>query len=206
MSRWVDEQVAPDLDALTAEMRTRYWHHVAQVAWPSKRAMQLHLTMSILPGAALYGALRERGLPAGEAVDAVAALIARRSASRRARLERLTRHRLVRTAFLPLAQLVTRVFFPSPGWETHWRERSGTAVAFDMSRCYFLDTFTALGMPELTRAFCAGDDVMYADLCPQLRWLRTGTLATGAPVCDFRFERAERPVPLGRLGRRAPRA
>ena len=75
-----------------------------------------------------------------------------------------------------------------------------------MRRCYFLDTFTALGIPELTRAYCAGDDVMYAGLCPQLRWLRTGTLATGAPACDFRFERVESPKPSGRIGRRPTRA
>ncbi len=197
IGHWVDDQVlgdAEDRDALLVETRIRYWHLVGEVPWPERHAMQLHLTLSILPAAALYRALRDRHLSEDQAVSTVAALVARQTGPHRRRLERITRHRAARGAFLPVARGVTRVGFPSPGWEITWRERSRHAVAFDISTCYFLETFRALGMPELTRAFCAGDDVMYAGLCPQLRWQRSGTLGRGAPRCDFRFEHSEEPV------------
>ncbi len=190
LQAWVGDLV-PDREALLVEVRARYWLSVAEVAWPRRRALQLHLVFSALPGAALYGTLRERGWEQDRAIDAVAEVLANRAARHRVRLERLTRVRVLRAAFLPAARLATRVGFPPPGWETRWRERSATVVAFDMTRCFLLDTFTQLGVPEMTRAYCAVDDQLYGDLCPQLRWLRTGTLATGAPACDFRFERAE---------------
>lgn len=191
LDSWVGGDLVPDAGALVDEVRTRYWHLAPQVAWPRRRALQLHLVFSALPGAALFGALRDRGWDEDEAVGAVAHVVTGRAVQHRRRLEHLTRHRTLRAAFLPAAQLVTRVGFPSPGWETRWRERSASAVAFDMTRCYLLDTFTQLGCPGLTKAYCAGDDALYTDLCPQLRWQRTGTLGTGADVCDFRFERQE---------------
>lgn len=188
---WVPERVVPDSETLLDEVRAQYREAAAQVPWPPRTALRLHLVFSALPGAAVYSALRSRGWSRDQAIAAVSDVIARRARRGHARLERLNRLRPARAAFLPFARVATRVGFPSPGWETRWRERSGRTVAFDMTRCYLLDTFTALGVPELTRAYCAADDLLYADLCPQLRWTRTGTLATGAPVCDFRFERIE---------------
>lgn len=194
LDQWIDDQVlddAGDREALVVETRIRFWHLVGEVPWPERHAMQLHLALSILPAAALYRALRDRHWSEDEALAAVSALVARRTRPHRRRLERITRHRAARAAFLPVARTVTRVGFPSPGWQITWRERSRQAVAFDISACYFLETFRALGMPELTRAFCAGDDLMYAGLCPQLTWRRGGTLGRGAPRCDFRFEHSE---------------
>lgn len=192
LGSWVGGANVRGEDALLDEVRTCYWHLGTQVAWPRRRALQLHLVFSALPGAALFRALRDRGWGEDQAVAAVAEVINGRAVQQRRRLELLARHRALRAAFLPAAQIVTRVGFPAPGWETRWRERSASAVAFDMTRCYLLDTFTQLGCPELTKAYCAGDDALYTDLCPQLRWQRTGTLAAGADACDFRFERGER--------------
>jgi hypothetical protein len=188
---WVGDGLVPDRQAFLAEVRRHYWRAAARTPWPPRLALQLHLVFSALPGAAVYGALRDRGWDQEPAVEAVAKVIESRARRDRARLQPLARVRPLRAAFLPVAQLATEVGFPSPGWETRWRQLSNGVVAFDMTRCFLLDTFTRLGVPEITRAYCAADDVLYGDLCPQLRWLRKGTLATGAPVCDFRFERVE---------------
>lgn len=185
---------AGDREALLADARVHYRHSLARVDWPSRTALRLHMVFSALPGASLYAALRDRGWAEQPATTAVAAVIERRTARQRRRLERLVRHRSLRSAFLPATSWVTRLGFPTPGWEAHWRERTADVAAFDMTRCFLLDTFTRLGVPEITPAYCAGDDLLYSDLCPHLRWLRTGTLATGAPACDFRFERVEDPV------------
>ena len=41
------------------------------------------------------------------------------------------------------------------------------------------------GCPEITRAFCDGDDVGYGDLHPRLVWDRTKTIGHGGDCCDF---------------------
>jgi len=88
-----------------------------------------------------------------------------------------------------LARLFTRLMtkwsYPPQGWDIAWREDSGERIAFDVHRCFYLDVLTAYGMPELTAAFCSGDDELFKALPDSIRWERTGTLATGKAKCDF---------------------
>lgn len=63
-------------------------------------------------------------------------------------------------------------------------------LAFDVTLCPFADYFRACGAPELTRyAVCSLDHRMARDW--GVGFERRGTLADGAPLCDFRF-RVER--------------
>ena len=84
--------------------------------------------------------------------------------------------------------------FSPPAFGVRWIEDSAQRVRFDMTRCYYLDTLTTLGIPELTGLYCRGDEVMYGGL-DHLRFVRSGTLAQGCDRCDFCFERrpADRP-------------
>ena len=45
----------------------------------------------------------------------------------------------------------------------------------------------ALGCPELCPLYCENDDIAFAGLAPKITFRRTGTLASGAPCCDFHF-------------------
>ncbi len=83
--------------------------------------------------------------------------------------------------------MMQRSFTP-PVFAVRWIEDSPQRVQFDMTRCYYLDTLTALGIPELTPVFCHGDEVMYDGL-KHLRFVRAGTLGQGCDRCDFCFER-----------------
>lgn len=65
-----------------------------------------------------------------------------------------------------------------------------------MTGCYYLDTLDQLGSRELTPVYCRVDDILYADISPELTWSRTMKLATGGERCDFRFERREHEVSL----------
>lgn len=82
--------------------------------------------------------------------------------------------------------------FPPEGWDVHWPDEGPNCLAFDMSRCYYLDVTEKLGASELMPAFCDCDDFMFEALSPKLIWKRTKTLGRGDEVCDFRFYRGGR--------------
>ena len=77
--------------------------------------------------------------------------------------------------------------YPADGWDIALVENSDERVAFDITRCYYLNTLTAFKAPELTASFCKGDDVM-AELYPaSIRFERAHTLGRGDQVCDFQY-------------------
>lgn len=67
-------------------------------------------------------------------------------------------------------------------------ETADTSLGFDVTRCRFVEMCHALGRPYLAPMFCAADSVRFAQPDSLVTLRRSGTLATGAPCCDFRFE------------------
>ncbi len=183
---WLRHVPAAD-PLLLAEARRDFDRLSGQVPWPGQPVLRLHLAFSVLPGAAIYRAMRERGRDADTAADAVTRALVTMAAPRHRVLQRLTRRERGRRVFMAAAQRSLRAF-PPPGWQATWVERTPHRVAFDMTRCFDLDMLRLVGAEAIAPAYCAVDDVLYLDLCPELCWARTGTLATGAPRCDFRFE------------------
>ena len=51
-----------------------------------------------------------------------------------------------------------------PAWEFRILADTPDRFRFEITRCYFLDTLTALGVPELTAGYCHNDDVMWGGL------------------------------------------
>jgi len=183
---WLRHVPAAD-PLLLNEARRGFDRLSGQVPWPGPPVLRAHLAFSVLPGAAIYRAMRERGWDADAAADSVTHALAAMAAPRHRVLQRLTRRDRGRRLFMAAARRSLRAF-PPPGWQATWVERSASRVAFDMTRCFDLDMLRQLDAEAIAPAYCAVDDVLYADLCPELCWARSGTLATGAPRCDFRFE------------------
>jgi hypothetical protein len=70
-------------------------------------------------------------------------------------------------------------------------EDGSDAVQYDVTACVFYELASRLGFPEAARHLCAADDVYFPESVGRIgaRFVRAGTLARGAPRCDFRFER-----------------
>lgn len=172
---------------LGSDARVAYDRMAEKAPWPAQQANRAILVFIVLPWAALYTALRERGWTEQEAVETVT-----RAALAGAALERMATGLLLRTA--PGRRLFMRGvphlvgLFLGPAWELTWVERSENRVAFDITRCYALDALRLLDAAPVAVAVCADDDYVFAHLCPHLRFSRTGTLAMGAPRCDFCWE------------------
>jgi hypothetical protein len=150
-------------------------------------ALRKHLEQNILPGLALYQVLQAEKGDQAAALAEVEVLLhasAMRSGMRKAAaaLKYVPEpFRLLR----PAARAAMKYGFPAAGWETEWIEDSDQRIAFNIHRCFYLNTLTTYGAPELTRLFCQMDDVVYETLPPSIRWERTGTLGRGNEVCDF---------------------
>ena len=69
----------------------------------------------------------------------------------------------------------------------------GVAIGFDITYCAFAEIPKQLGVPKAGIMNCYSDDVFLPNYLRPLglRFVRTGTIARGNEVCDFRFERIE---------------
>jgi len=143
----------------------------------SHSALRMHLEDNILPGLALYQVLRGEGQSEEAALKSVERLFEAAMEPRRRQTAMIGRLPI----FYHLTRGSTRWImdrnFPAEGWDTEWVEVSSKVVAFDIRRCFYLDTLTAYDAPELTPVFCNLDDFMYG---------------RGDDCCDFRFYRATR--------------
>ena len=150
-------------------------------------ALRKHLEQNILPGLALYQILQAETGDQAAALAEVEMLL--HASAVRSGLRKTTAalkyvpepFRLLR----PVVRAAMRFGYPPAGWETEWIEDSDQRIAFNIHRCFYLNTLTAYWAPELTRLFCQMDDVVYEALPASIRWERTSTLGRGNEQCDF---------------------
>lgn len=73
---------------------------------------------------------------------------------------------------------------------------SPTREQFNITRCRFFETFSDMGVPGMTEAFCRSDEVVFNEYSPEMRFHRgddpANTIARGGPHCVFIFERGDR--------------
>ena len=157
----------------------------------TNRALRRHLEDSLLPGIALYRALladpdtMERALPLFEAVMEAWGL------SRRKSMETVGRLPIFYWLMRATVKMMTERDYPPEGWDIEWVEVSRDEIRFDISRCFYMDMLVAYDAPELARAYCRTDDLIYDGISPYARWERTRTLGRGDDCCDFRFVRVK---------------
>jgi hypothetical protein len=155
------------------------------------RSLRVHLEEHILPGLALYKVLRQRGIGQYEALSITQVAMEEMTVSSRARMRWLGKLPFVFDVLRMMIRKVMQDNYPAAGWETEWVEVSSGLVAFNIHRCFYHQTLTEYGAPELTATFCALDDFIYKDVWPGVRWARTTTLGRGHALCNFRFERVQ---------------
>ncbi len=173
---------------LAAAVRPRYTALLAGYRMPRHSALRWHLREKILPGLALYQILLQ--FHAGNqqaALDEVA------QAFRHSTLQNGRLMYAAMRAFPPPFPLFRLIFpllmkvYPAEGWDFEYVVDSNEEIAFNASRCFYLNTLNALGAGELTASFCATDDVMGEQLPPSICFVREHTLGRGDAVCDFQY-------------------
>lgn len=157
------------------------------VTWPDRFADQVYLAAMVMPVAALYKALRERGSDRQDTVDRVQAAFLATGARQRSLFGLALRTDLGRRLFLRSLRPNWLWLTPPPSNVWSVTERSDTRVTIEVARCYRWDAFCLLGAPEAASVACAFEEHMM-NASPSLA-LSTRSMATGADKCRFCFER-----------------
>lgn len=177
---------------LVAALRQQHTDLVAETPMPENKALRWHLKSKILPGLALYRVLLQE-----QSGNQPAALAEVNEAFRSDMLSRnrwlFTPMRVLPSPFrlLKLVFPQTMKQFPAEGWDFTYIANDNDRIAFNATRCYYLNTLTACGAPELTASFCESDDVMAELFPPSIRFVRLHTLGRGDEVCDFQYCRVK---------------
>ena len=184
---------------LTTDALAVYDRMADEVTWPDQLANQGYLAVMVLPVAALYKTLRERGWAQQEAADAVRAAFLATGARQRSFFKLLLRTDLGRRLFLRSLRPNWLWLTPPPTNQWSVIERSSTRVTIEITRCYRLDAFRLVGTPEVASVACAYEEYVMNG-SPDLR-VTTSTMAAGADTCRSCFERLDprekRGVPAG---------
>jgi hypothetical protein len=168
------------------QVLTRYQELFEKHELPKHPTLQWHLIQGILPGLAFYQVLRENG----ESQESALALVNRSFeilfADNVAKMKKLGRLSCV----YPVLRLIIKPAmrsYPPEGWKIDWIQNDKNGIRFDMRSCFYFDTFSKYGAPELTATFCRVDDMTYGDMSARVQWQRTQTIARGDTRCDFCF-------------------
>jgi hypothetical protein len=173
-------------DEKYAQIFARYQDLYTRQELPNHPALQLHLIEAILPGLAFYQVLRENGESQKSALAMIDRSFERLFSGKLARMKKMGNLRFI----YPLLRLYIKPAmrrYPAEGWKTDWIQNDKNAIRLNMKSCFYFDTLTNYGAPELTASFCQVDDFIYGNISPYVKWQRLKTIGRGETYCDFCF-------------------
>ena len=178
---------AEEASLLAERIRQRYvalQDHKQPAATPSQRK---RLNNLILPGLALYQAIRESNLSQVESLAETERLFEATLFTNERRFSQVL-NRLPDP--FPALRILLLLIERSPHTEAEHEliEDNPGCFAFNVHRCYLAEALIFYQAPELTPLYCKTDDWIAAAM-PKVRWLRTKTIGGGDQLCDFRWER-----------------
>ncbi len=170
---------------IAVKAQRRYQELCLENASDSK-ALRAHSFKRIYPAIAVYEALREDGMEQEKAVWYIREYFQRFAAVFAPHLQRMIRvFGLAKRMPGIFMKVVLKGFGPEAGFRYEFPEAGKTEARVNVLRCPYYETCKRYGCPEITRAFCDGDDAGYGNLHPQLVWGRTKTIGRGGDCCDF---------------------
>jgi len=153
---------------------------------PSNSNLQRHLIEGILPGLAFYQVLKESGESQEGALAMIDQTFEKLFSDKLAKMKKLGSLRFV-YPFLRLYIKPAMRQYPSEGWRIDWIQNDKKAIRFNMKSCFYYETLSRYGAPELTASFCQVDDLTYGNMSPYVKWQRSKTIGRGETYCDFCF-------------------
>lgn len=203
-ARWQDVLAAHygpvDAALLIARMQARYRELFAERPHFDHKALRWHLENSILPGVAAYQVLWDASDDQAEALAVFDHLLEASLQESPVRWQMKLLANLPRQfgVFRWVVRRTMQAQYPREGWLLTWLEDNEERISFNVHRCFYLDLLTEYGVPELTAHFCRGDDLLFAQLPPEIRWERTETLGCGGRCCNFAWRHVPEEATNGR--------
>ncbi|MCR4703269.1 MAG: L-2-amino-thiazoline-4-carboxylic acid hydrolase [Saccharofermentans sp.] len=153
------------------------------------KALRAHTFKRIYPSIAVYESLLAEGISSEKAVWYIREYFQRFSAKTVPHIQRLIRITGLAGKMPGLFfKIAVKNFGTDAGFVYEFPESHGNEARFNIVKCPYMETCTRYGCPEITKAFCDGDDAGYGNLHPRLIWGRTKTIGRGGDCCDFLLE------------------
>ncbi|MGX8686673.1 MAG: L-2-amino-thiazoline-4-carboxylic acid hydrolase [bacterium] len=169
----------------------RYEKMLAENADDSK-ALRAHTFRRIYPSIAVYEAFQEEGVESEKAAWYIREYFQRFSAKTVPHLQRVIKvfglARKIPKLFMKISETS---FGADAGFEYEFPESHGNEARFNIVHCPYYETCRRYGCPEITTAFCDGDDAGYGNMHPKLIWGRTKTIGRGDDCCNFLLQYKE---------------
>ncbi len=175
-------------DEIYAKQQLRLEELLAKTVGKTKQQMKT-LRITIMPRIALYQVLQEEGLSQEDSygivktymVDVVSANMVKKF------------RKLDRIPFLYrlLKKNIKNNLLNSGNWEATLVSEDKNSFAMDVHKCLWYDATVENNCPELCRAFCECDDILFGAFS-KVEFYREGSLGMDAPKCDFKFTKAKK--------------
>ena len=150
------------------------------------RVVTMHTLGAIYPCISFYKAV---SLCTGEKEQAYRIMenfFAERAEKRAAKIRKICAVPFVYRAVPQIvAKMIHGFFGAKSGFEPVDRILDRELCHIDMLSCPYNSICRACGCPELTKLFCASDDIAYGNMHKNLSWERTKTLGKDGDCCDF---------------------
>ncbi len=172
-------------DRIRAKAQERYEALCAENVSDSC-ALRVHTFRRIYPSIAVYEALRAEGIEQEQAVWYIREYFQHFSAKKVPHLQwaiKIT-SRVRKTPGLSMQDLHSRLGMHA-GFVYEFPERYGNEARFNIVRCPYYETCKRYGCPEITQAFCDGDEAGYRNMQPRLILGCTKMIGRGGDCCDF---------------------
>ena len=172
-------------DRIAEAAQKRYEELLAENADDSK-ALKAHTFKRIYPSIAVYEAFQAEGVGPEKAAWYIREYFQRFSAKTVPHLQRIIKvvglARKIPKLFMKIS---VKSFGTDAGFEYEFPESHGNEARFNIVHCPYYETCNRYGCPEITTAFCDGDDAGYGNMHPKLIWGRTKTIGRGDECCNF---------------------
>ncbi len=184
-----EEEVGKDKAMRILETAQKRYEELLIENVGDSKALRAHTYKRIYPAIAVYEACRAEGIEYEKAVWYIREYFQRFAASYVPHLQRVIRvfglAKRIPKIFMKISQ---QSFGTDAGFVYEFPESHGNEARFNIVHCPYMETCKRYGCPEITRAFCDGDDAGYGNLHPKLKWGRTKTIGRGGDCCNFLLE------------------
>lgn len=180
------EEIGKDKGYKIADAAQKRYEELLEENKDDSKALRAHTFKRIYPSIALYEALRAEGVDSGRAVWYIREYFQRFSAKTVPHLQRFIKlFGLAEKIPKTFMKLSVKSFGTDAGFVYDFPKSMGNEARFNIVRCPYMETCERYGCPEITTAFCDGDDAGYGNMHPKLIWGRTKTIGRGDECCNF---------------------
>ncbi len=175
-------------DHIFAKQQIRLEELLAKTVGKTKNQMKT-LRETIMPRIALYQILQEEGITKEAAYDIVKTYMVDVVSAKM--VKKFKKFDKIPFVYYLLKQNIKNNLLKNDNWQATLVSEDKDGFAMDVHKCIWYDATVENGCPELCRAFCECDDILF-DAFSKVDFYREGSLGMQASKCDFKFSKAKK--------------